>query len=111
MPKEFCKLFHAADVGQVLVILESDENGDPAVNVKFRIVCMTDMMDMTAMAWIITSFSGENMGFDKEEDAETWAWEQAEKAFDAVTEESALVMARKTISDFGAMFSEVGGHA
>ena len=47
MPKEFCKLFHAADVGQVLVILESDENGDPAVNVKFRIGCMTDM---TAMA-------------------------------------------------------------
>ena len=76
MPKEFCKLFHAVDVGQVLVILESDENGDPAVNVKFRIGCMADM---TAMAGLITSFSGENMGFDKEEDAETWAWEQAEK--------------------------------
>lgn len=108
MPKEFCKLFHAADVGQVLVILESDENGDPAVNVKFRMGCMTDM---AAMAGLIASFSGENMGFDKEEDAETWAWAQAEKAFDAVTEEFALVMARNAISDFGAMFSEVGGHA
>ena len=64
MPKEFCKLFHTDDVGQVLVILESDENGDPAVNVKFRLDCMADT---GAMAGLITSFSGDNMGFDNDE--------------------------------------------
>lgn len=106
MPQNFCKLFHAEDVGQVLVLLDGDEDGDPAVHVRFKIT------SMGAMAGLITSFDGSEENRPESMSEDDWGWELAARAFNNIDEETALGMARKTISDFEEWSNApVGGHA
>lgn len=106
MPQNFCKLFHAEDVGQVLVLLEGDEDGDAAVHVKFKLA------SMGAMAGLVTSFHGTEGNRPEGMSEDEWGWELAERAFNNIDEETALGMARKTISDFEEWSNApVGGHA
>lgn len=106
MPQDFCKLFHAEDVGQVLVLLEGDDDGDPAVHIKFKLA------SVDAMAGLVTSFRNTEENRPEGLSEEDWGWELAARAFNNIDEATALGMARKTISDFGELAnSPVGGHA
>ena len=77
---DFAKLFRNEEVGQVLVMLDT---GDEGPEVQFHLkpkglgVCVI------------------KLGFPDTDDG----WEMAEEAFSKVTEEKALGIARKAISD------------
>ena len=106
MSQDFCKLFHAEDVGQVLVLLDVDEASDPAVHVKFKLA------SMDAMAGLVTSFHSTEENCPEGLSEDDWGWELAARAFNNIDEETALGMARKTISDFGGLAdAPVRGHA
>lgn len=74
--KDFAKLFRADDVGQVLVTVGKDDEGDPAITFEVD----------TAIGRLSVS-----LGFDSLEDAQ--------KALEMVDEETALGVAREEINN------------
>lgn len=68
MPDQFCKIFESKDFGQILVIKDSNEDGNPAVSVKF----IPDGFGLC----------GPDYAFTDED--EYVAWEKVDKLFDGI---------------------------
>lgn len=83
MSQQFAKLYADENIGQILVKLDSCESSKPEVRFFFqpenRVVC---------------SFS---LGFEDSDEG----WDDAEAAFDRVTQESAVALVTETLEKLG----------
>lgn len=73
--KDFAKLYRADDTGQVLVTIESSDEG-PELHISFRV--------KSGRVSVKLGFPDNDSG-----------WDLAQKAFDEMTEETALNLARE----------------
>ena len=68
--KEFAKIFNSEKHGQILVTIDSDDNGYPAITVMFKVE------DDITCSFVGLTFNNEN---------EDKAWQEAEKRFSEFT--------------------------
>lgn len=78
--QNFAALYHADDIGQVLVIIEGGDEG-PEIRFSFK----PEGLGVCSV----------KLGFPDSDDG----WEMAEEAFGKVTEETAFGIVRQAISD------------
>jgi hypothetical protein len=91
--KDFAKLFRFDDIGQVLVVLdESDAETRSGPELRFSFMTGNQMFGITQL---ITSFKDSDQG-----------WDDAEKAFDGLTEETVRKLIDPTISQVNSMFPD-----
>jgi len=75
---DFAKLYHAEDVGQVLVLIDSGENG-PEVRISFK-------PDGLGICTIKLNFKDTDEG-----------WDKAEKAFKQIDEKGAILAVKEAV--------------
>lgn len=81
MNKDFAKLYTHAEMGQVVVSLDSDDNGEPCVSTRFQ------LKD--------GAFCNYKIGFPDTDEG----YENRNKAFDKWTEEMAFTLVNSVIKD------------